>query len=852
MQTGDIVDEVLEIEFEPSAVARYVSVVVQAEGPFGEAPLTYSEIDGVSLAVGDAVLVPFGSSRDVIGYIVGINQPCDPELLSRIKPIRARIDGASAFDESLWTCARWVCEQTLSEPRDVIRLIAPTLQSASIKTLVRLSPEWPALTTGIRSEPQKQLLERLVNHATHCIELTELSKGVDSAQSAITALRKRKAIALERVVRPAANRTKIVRILGLAASVDEALAEAERMLVGHAKAQGALLKKLVDAVSAKSAVPVMGVSMQAGEASAAKSLVEKGFAKFVEIEVRRDPFGARSLSPPTRPPALTDEQAAAARAIGGAMETQAREPFLLYGVTGSGKTEVYLDAIARTRRMGRGALFLLPEIGLTAQVMDLLRGRFGDEVAVLHSALSEGERHDEWQRIVRGEATIVVGARSAIFAPVHNLGLIVVDEEHESSFKQDSLPRYHARDVARFRALQSKAVLVLGSATPSIESYYYAMRGMYRLLNLTKRVAERPLPPVIILDQRLSAKPLMGDDSAKNQALSILSEQLQNALEKRLKLHQQSILFINRRGFSSFLLCRDCGFSLKCPNCDVTLTYHRSAYLLQCHHCDYRVPAVDICPQCGGFRLRPFGLGTEKVEEAVRACFPDARTIRMDRDTTERKGAHADLLRSFRKFEADILIGTQMVAKGLDFPNVTLVGVISADTSLNIPDYRASERAFQLLTQVAGRAGRGESEGEVFVQTFDPEHESVQFAMKHDYVGFYNNEIEGRQSLHYPPFGYLANLVSTDQIESRAIERIRHVEQTLQQLIKAAGLLGAVELLGPVACPLSRLRNKYRQHLVVRSRKRKAMLLLLKDLLAELTITDRLSLSVDIDPISML
>jgi primosomal protein N' (replication factor Y) len=801
--------------------------------------------------VGDAVLVPFGASRDVIGYVVGIDQPCDHELAPRVKEIRAKISGASAFDASLWTCARWVCEQTLSEPRDVIRLIAPSLQSASIKSLVKLNPDWLALTTGIRSQTQKLILERLAGNSEHVIDLAELSKGLETAQAAIAALRKRNAVALDRIVLPAAMRTKVVRVLALAVTPEIASGETERLSESRAKAQGALLRRLIDASIARSVVPIVGISIEPGESTASKALVTKGLAKFVEIEVRRDPFGVRP-SAVTEPPALTDEQAAAALAIGAAMQTDAREPFLLYGVTGSGKTEVYLDAIARTRRLGKGALFLLPEIGLTAQVMDLLRGRFGDEVAVLHSALSDGERHDEWQRIVRGEATIVVGARSAIFAPVHNLGLIVVDEEHESSFKQDSVPRYHARDVARFRARQSKAVLVLGSATPSIESYYYAMKGVYKLLTLTKRVAERPLPPVIILDQRLGAKPVSGDDSAKNQALSILSEPLQLAIEKRLKLHQQSILFINRRGFSSFLLCRDCGFSLKCPNCDVTLTYHRSAYMLQCHHCDYRQAAADICPKCGGFRLRPFGLGTEKVEEAVKACFPEARTLRMDRDTTERKGAHADLLRSFRKLEADILIGTQMVAKGLDFPNVTLVGVISADTSLNIPDYRASERAFQLLTQVAGRAGRGESLGEVYVQTFDPDHESVQFATAHDYVGFYNQEIEGREALGYPPFGFLANLVASDESETRAIERIKFVERTLLDLINISGLRGVVELLGPVACPLSRLRNRYRQHLLVRCRKRKAMLQLLRDAVNELSISDRLGLSVDIDPISML
>jgi primosomal protein N' (replication factor Y) len=851
MQPAEVQDLLVDVEPEHACEPSYVSVVVQAEGPFGEAPLTYLRPDGMHLSVGDAVLAPFGSSRDVIGYVVARDVECDPEIAAKVKAVRSKIEGASAFDDSLWACARWVCEQTLSEPRDVIRLIAPPLQSASIKTFVELSEDWPLLAAGIRSDAQKSILERLVKHPDHQLEVGELGKGVESAQSALTALRKRKVIDIRREVRLALARTKNVRALRLAVSISEAGEEAARLIQGRSKAQGSLLTKLLSWQAPNAASPTAGMPFGSAESAAAKSLVEKGLAAIVEIEVRRDPFGPR-LSTPTEAPALTDEQSTAALSIGAAMNTEAREPFLLYGVTGSGKTEVYLDAIARTRRMGKGALFLLPEIGLTAQVMDLLRGRFGDEVAVLHSALSEGERHDEWQRIARGKATIVVGARSAVFAPVHNLGLIVVDEEHESSFKQDVTPRYHARDVARFRALQSKAVLVLGSATPSVESYYYASRGIYKLLTLTKRVAERPLPPVIVVDQRLSAKPTADDNSAQNQALSILSEKLQDALESRLLRHQQSILFINRRGFSNFLLCRDCGFSPKCPNCEVTLTYHRTACLLQCHHCDYRLSAMDVCPQCGGFRLRPFGLGTEKVEEAVQSCFPGARILRMDRDTTERKGAHADILRSFRKFEADILIGTQMVAKGLDFPNVTLVGVISADTSLNIPDYRASERAFQLLTQVAGRAGRGENQGEVFIQTFDPEHESIQFATKHDYVGFYNSEIVGRRQLGYPPFGFIANIIASDFIESRAIERIAAVARAIIDQASFAGIKGQIEVLGPVACPLSRLKNKYRRHILVRSRKRKPMLGLLKDVLARMPVSERMGVSVDIDPISML
>jgi primosomal protein N' (replication factor Y) (superfamily II helicase) len=842
-----VVDESDTVTSDGADVVRYVSVVVLAEGPFREAPLTYAQPDDMLLAVGDAVLVPFGASRDVIGYVVALDQSCDPNLISRVKAVRARIDGASAFDESLWTLARWVCEQTLSDPRDVVRLIAPPLHSAQIKTIYTLAPDWANLTTGIRSPGQKLMLERLANHPDLKMDSASLSRGVNASDSCLSALRKRKAVSIERTLNDAPVKQKNVRVLMLATTVAEAEVEAVRLESRRGEKQAAVLRRLI-AIS-EMADPVLLID--SADSTAAKALVEKGIAKSETRLTRRDPFGTRSRDA-TVAPGLTDEQASAVKAIGEAMDGDVRQPFLLYGVTGSGKTEVYLDAIERTRRVGKGAIFLLPEIGLTTQVMDLLQARFGDDVAVLHSALSDGERHDEWQRIVRGDATIVVGARSAIFAPVKDLGLIVVDEEHESSFKQDTVPRYHARDVARFRARQAKAVLVLGSATPSIESYYYAIHDIYRLITLTKRVAERPLPPVIIVDQRTSAGPQAGDDSASNRALSIISGPLQTAIGNRLEMHQQAILFINRRGFSTFLLCRDCGYSFKCPNCDVTLTYHRSAHLLQCHHCGHKLDAVDICPQCCGRKLRPFGLGTEKVEEAVLGCFPQARTIRMDRDTTEHKGAHASLLGRFRKFEADILIGTQMVAKGLDFPNVTLVGVISADTALNIPDYRASERAFQLLTQVAGRAGRGESLGEVFVQTFDPEHESIRFAQKHDYVGFYNKEIVGRQSLHYPPFGFLANIVSSDTREGEAKSRIDRIARLLLQEIVSTNQQAIFEVLGPVVCPLGRLKNRFRHHVVVRCRKRKPMLQLLKDVYEMIGAADRGGLSLDIDPITML
>ena len=499
---------------------------------------------------------------------------------------------------------------------------------------------------------------------------------------------------------------------------------------------------------------------------------------------------------------------------------------------------------------------MLPEIGLTAQVLDLFKARFGaDEVAVLHSALSLGERHDEWRRIQSGEARVVVGARSAVFAPVPDLGLIILDEEHDGSYKQDSSPRYHARDAAQFRAAQTGAVIVLGSATPSLESFYKAQTGEYDLIEMPERISSRPLPPVSVVDLREEMKPpptpipKKGETKPEPPPRSVFGADLTASLACCLDRREQAILFLNRRGFASFLLCRDCGFTFRCPNCDVSLTYHHAGRYLQCHHCDFKRRSPDACPKCEGLRLRPFGLGTEKVEDAVRTQFPLARTLRMDRDTMSRKGAHAETLRAFRRGEADILIGTQMVAKGLDFPNVTLVGVVSADMALNIPDFRAPERTFQLLTQVAGRAGRGKIPGSVIVQTFSPEHESIQFAARHDYAGFYESAIAQRRELSYPPFSHMANIVFTDESEEETQKRASHLTNILRAVL---GSESEVQILGPVACPLSRLRGRYRWHLALRAFEKPALLAALKAALAELTAGERAGMTLDMDPLSML
>jgi len=860
----------------------YADIVVQVDVAGLPQPLTYAVPDGLVLAVGAAVVVPLGAQQ-AVGHVVGLKDDCPPEMAHRIKPVAARIENAPGFDAELCGLARWVAEQTLCDLRDALRLIVPDVMTSQIKTTVTLADDWEERLAGTRSVPQKDLAHALAALGG-AAETGKLAKALGQAKPgpALAELKKKGVVSEERAVKMPPSRRKMVRLLQLAVEPDVAGEEAARLERAGAARQARLLRALIGSEAPdETALPTAGLAVGASAGAAAKALAEKGLAKYNEVPSRRDPFQffgfvARAA------PALTDAQAHAAAEISKHVAARDGRTLLLHGVTGSGKTEVYLDAVARTLQAGRNALILLPEIGLTAQVLDLFKARFGEDlVAVLHSALSLGERHDEWRRIQGGAARVVVGARSAVFVPVQNLGLIVLDEEHDGSYKQDSAPRYHARDAARFRASQTGAAVVLGSATPSLESYFHALAGEYGLIALTARIDSRPLPPVTVVDLREEMKkeaspPVpggvasgavapglpagVGSSSRKLGAAptaerpeppprSVFGAELTAAIGCCLERREQAILFLNRRGFASFLLCRDCGFTFHCPNCDVSLTYHHAGRYLQCHHCDFRRRVPDTCPTCGGLRLRPFGLGTEKVEDAVRRQFPRARTLRMDRDTMARKGAHAETLRAFKRGEADVLIGTQMVAKGLDFPNVTLVGVVSADTALNIPDFRAPERAFQLLTQVAGRAGRGKIPGLVIVQTFSPEHESVQLAAKHDYLGFYASAIEQRRELGYPPFSHMANLVFTDESAEETQRRSHALADALRAGI---GPDGAVQLLGPVACPLSRLRGRYRWHLALRTSSKAALLGLLRETLSALTPAERTGLSLDIDPLSML
>ena len=588
-----------------------------------------------------------------------------------------------------------------------------------------------------------------------------------------------------------------------------------------------------------------------------RKLEDKGLVSIAPQISERDPYAKEHILP-TNPLKLNDQQLVALNNIVKSIDclnspenrtdkNKGNHVFLLHGVTGSGKTEVYLQAIAHALEQGKGAIVLVPEISLTPQTVERFKARFSHGplqtlVAVLHSHLSSGERHDEWHKIRQGRARIVIGARSAVFAPVDPLGLVIVDEEHEHSYKQEEAPRYNARDLAVVRGQQEGAVVVLGSATPCMESYYNVQRKKYFLLSLTERADEKNMPIVRIVDMR--------NASSKGKGISIFSPQLHEAILQRLEKKEQVMLFLNRRGWSSSLQCPECGFVAECPNCSVSLTYHRSAQKLMCHICGHIDSAPSKCPEqnCGNASIRYSGLGTEKVEAALDKNFPSARVKRMDSDTLKRKEDYRRILGDFRSGKIDILVGTQMIAKGLHFPNVTLVGIIHADLSLHIPDFRAGERTFQLLTQVAGRAGRGDVEGEVYVQSFTPFHPAIQYARRHDYIGFYDQEIEFRQELHYPPVGRVALLT----LRGRSEDRVRFFADHLRKEMDLLAIqLGDIVVAGPAPAPLLRAENFYRYQIMIRTPRMPQLSRQLSTKFDSLKIPEDLRLIIDIDPVSL-
>jgi primosomal protein N' (replication factor Y) len=700
--------------------------------------------------------------------------------------------------------ARWISEYYLSPIFDAVALMLPPGFERRSITLISPTPgdfDIPTLNAD-----QQQTLVLVREKGELSLGHLEKALGKKKAQSVVAQLVNKGLVAKSYELEKIRVKPKMVPYLGLA--IDKGRAEIEVIALGQqAPKQATLLEYLLQQ---NEPVPWAKVrdNIKCSKATA-DALVKKGLARFEEVEVRREPISYKDIVP-SPPLTLTPAQKSAFETIKPTLAEDKTNVFLLHGVTGSGKTEVYLQALAETVKLGKKGIVLVPEIALTPQTIERFAARFPHRVAVLHSKLSLGEQFDEWQRIRKGDFDVVIGSRSAIFAPQPNLGLIVIDEEQEWTYKQpDKSPRYHARAVALKLAELSGAIVIMGSATPDVESFYKAQKGDYRLLELPERVTPydgSALPQVEIVDMREELK-------AGNQ--SLFSRSLFQAIGQAIANKEQVILFLNRRGAASFIQCRSCGFVMRCRRCDVPLSYHLTEDRLVCHQCNYNIKVPESCPKCGRRRIKFLGIGTQRLEQEVGYTFPQARLLRWDSDVTRGRYAHDEILAKFRAHDADILIGTQMVAKGLDLPLVTLVGVVSADTALNLPDFRSGERTFQLLSQVAGRAGRGTKGGRVIIQTYSPEHYAIRAAAGHDYTAFYEQEIEYRRQLHNPPFNQLAGLTynhTNDILCQREAERMKRF---LEQEIAAKGISG-IELIGPAPAFIHRLRGRFRWQLILR------------------------------------
>ena len=778
------------------------------------------------------------------GVIVALlDEPSLADRSIEIKHLSDCLDGPPTFTSEVITLTKWMAEYYMSSHGEALNCAVPaTIRSHRRQIVHLLASDEQIKALGKRAPVQAEILRILQTYGSLSPnQLTARLRGGNSSLKRALSILQGKGLVEIKSDLSVKTKPKTERFVSLEQSVPE-IESAVTGLTKRAPKQNEILRLLIEI---KKPISTGEISKRARtNLTTLRQLEKKKLVKIDSVEVLRNPLSLESVSP-NRASILNADQLTAFKAISEAIKNIQHKIFLLHGVTGSGKTEVYMQAISRVIERGKGAIVLVPEIALTPQIVSRFVGRFGSRVAILHSNLSDGERFDQWHRIRAGNADIVIGPRSAIFAPVTDLGIIVVDEEHETSYKQeDTSPRYHARDVAVKRSELASCPLVLGSATPSLESFYHAQRGEYHLLRLPSRVKNIKMPPVRVVD--------MCNELKRNNR-TIFSVMLRNAIKDRLVKNEQIILFLNRRGFSSYVFCRECGFVEQCDNCAISLTFHFDTKLMMCHHCGDARPTSNLCPECGSAYMRYFGLGTEQVEQDTIKAFPNANVKRMDADSTARKDAHKRILDAFKSREIDILVGTQMIAKGLDFPNVTLVGVISADTALNFPDFRAGERSFNLLTQVAGRSGRGKAGGEVIIQTYMPKHYSVQASKTHDYQRFYRQEISYREELLYPPLSHAAILLIRGEVEAEVIRVAKAILKRLEAL--KVERYRNVEIRGPVAAPLSKIMGKYRWHFFLRNANMEKLREFLQQAVrssAAPRVPKNIDVVVDIDPVTVL
>ena len=795
-------------------MSQYAQVIVDVPTMQTDQPYTYLVPDEWQAVIecGMRVEVPFGEgNRHIQGFVTALPTELAESTLSLKSLIRV-IDLAPVVNQELLQLADYMKDVTFSFKINCLQTMLPAAMKAAYQKKFVLLDE---------DHPVKE---------TYFSQSNEIDWDAIEAAGALTLfkrLREQSIVELRYLVKEKVNK-KMIRYVKSLVTTDNYFVFKEQ-LRPNALRQHQLLEQLKttprETVTFYREKELLSTHLKTAE--------KNGWLSFEEVESYRDPFENHDF-PKTLPWQLNAEQQQAVSRILAAEAQGEATTFLLEGITGSGKTEVYLQSIAEILNKGKTAMMLVPEIALTPQMVQRFKSRFGKAVAVLHSGLSQGEKYDEWRKIERGEAQVVVGARSAVFAPLQKIGLIIIDEEHEATYKQEDTPRYHARDLAIWRSQYHHCPVILGSATPSLESRARAQKKRYELLYLTQRAHENAqLPSVTIVD-------LKEEYAQKN--TSTFSRLLQEKISNRLQQKEQIVLLLNRRGYSSFMMCRDCGYVLPCPNCDISLTLHMDVKKMRCHYCGHQENIPKKCPDCQGEKIRYYGTGTQKVEEELQERFPSARILRMDVDTTRKKGAHEKILKAFEEQEADILLGTQMIAKGLDYPNITLVGVLNADTALNLPDFRSSERTFQLLTQVSGRAGRGAKPGEVIVQTFNPEHHSIVLAQAQDYEAFYQQEMILRHQSGYPPFYFTVKITISHPAEQVVAKKSYQIAEQLKN-----GLSPESRILGPTPSGIARIKNRYYYQIILKYKHEVHLHRMLREILETSQSEQRKNLYVSID-----
>ena len=802
---------------------RIAEVVIANNSRELNKKFSYIVPDGMDVLAGARVVVPFGrGNKTVEGIVTGF---VDKSNFTKLKEITKVIDEKPLCTPKLLELAEYIQRTSICTYYQALRLVVAS--GSKVKTtrwITLLDNDADVSKISGRSVSKKKLLE-ILKDAGGTVDYGTVA-WISNVNTAIKSLEKDGIISLDDAVAQNVG-NKLIRMVKLTDMAEYT----EDWSTLHKKAPKQF--KILEILRQTGDISASDIVMfSEGSYGALNALEKKGIIEFYDKKIYRNVFEASKYKK-TEKKTLTEEQKIVLESLINNHKIGDTKPNVIRGVTGSGKTEVFLQIIEYYINMGKQAIVLVPEISLTPQMVDRFVGRFGEKVSVLHSALSAGEKFDEWNKILNGEVSVAIGARSAVFAPFENLGIIIIDEEHETTYKSDNSPRYDAKRVAMFRCKNEGAMLVMASATPSVATYYRARTGMYNLYEMRNRHNFMSMPKIEVIDMR---------QELKNGNTSVFSKKLLEEIDKNILCGQQTILFLNRRGFNSFVMCRDCGEAIKCRNCSISMTYHKNSNVLKCHYCGYEQSIPETCPSCESTHIRFIGTGTEKAEEEIARIFGKDSFIRMDADTTSGKNSHEAILNRFQNEKIPILLGTQMVTKGLDFPNVTLVGVLVADISLNIDDFRAAERTFGQITQVCGRAGRGDIEGRAVVQTYQPEHYALEYAKNHDYENFYENEISIRQMLKNPPFNDFILIMMQGENESSIIYELGRIAKRLSWR--------GLNVMGPVPAPYSKIKNKYRWRIIIRHHKAAELLELLHTIADYYAKSDN-QLFIDINPNSM-